>query len=75
MRRIQTSETAVQSVIVSKKRMTLKAARAWIDSHGYRRKKEHATKETWRYRQLAPKKGARYRNYPLSNGVTLVLMY
>ena len=67
----------IQSVTFDKHLWTKAAAQHWLVEHHYKtsfyRKRVEVTANRLRYRQLAPKKGARYRIKRLPGGIELVL--
>lgn len=67
------SSAKVQSIVFPRSKYTMAKAIRWLDSHGYKYSKVDATKNTYRFRQRVPKKGAKYYTKKLPNGVSLVL--
>tara|TARA_R110000824_G_scaffold51503_3_gene143646 strand:+ start:301 stop:543 length:243 start_codon:yes stop_codon:yes gene_type:complete len=69
--------TKIQSVILSKKKFTLKQANNWIKKNNFKlsfyRKPVEKTKNFYRYRQIAPHHFKKYRMKKVSDGVEFVL--
>lgn len=69
----------VQSVLFDKHIWTLSKATNWLLKNGYKikfgNKKPHITKSFIRFRQLTPKKNARYRLKNIGHGIEFILEY
>lgn len=70
---------SVQSVLLDKSHFSLSEANNWIKRNGYKikfgNKSVHETKNKYRYRQLAPLPGVRYRIKKISPGIEFVMEY
>lgn len=68
----------VQSVIFSKEKWTLRAAKKWLVDHGYKTsfygKPVDKTENYYRFRQAKPNPKKRYKIKSLPNNIKLVLM-
>lgn len=67
----------IQSILFDKHIWTKSASANWLVQHSYKTsfygKRVEVTANRYRYRQLAPKKGAKYRIKKLPGGIELVL--
>jgi hypothetical protein len=67
---------AIQSILFDKRRWTVPAAIAWLDSHNHLHYKVDITKNKLRFRQYPPKRDEHYRIIKLGlSGIEFVLGY
>lgn len=65
----------IQTVLLPKKKFSLPDAIAWVSRHGFRSHKVDITGNYYRFRQMEPMYGGKYRTKTLTNGVEIVSHY
>ncbi len=68
-------KSVVQSVLIPRRFFTIGAAQKWLRENGYTFIKLDLTQNYYRFRQIPPDSGCRYRTKELPNGVLLVLCW
>jgi hypothetical protein len=66
---------SIQSILFNKLYYTKREAINWINNHNFYPIKFHETDNFYRFRMLAPKKGARYRVKKITKGIEFIFVY
>ena len=67
------SKNKIQSVLIKKKYYTFEDASYWILKNGFKIGRVDITKNLYRFRQIEPKKGAKYRIKKISSKISFVM--